>query len=319
MTPKVSVCVVTYNHERYIRDCLMSVIAQSSDVALEILVGDDHSDDATAEIIQSLAEAYPGLIRYFRSEKRFGKGADNYLFMVPKALGEFIAYLDGDDYWLPGKLRQQVQFLDKNPDCCVVYTNALAIHDQGAPRGFFNNPQPSRFDISYLLRRGNFLNHSSMLYRASLRDELLAIPVNLLLDYRIHLAFACRGNLGYLNQALTAYRVSSSGSMIVNANERLRGLYWATLQSVPADKANRRDIGLGMAEFMRAVFFRAVRVRSMSLVSDWWPRILDEAPVGRLRMLMWAVLSILRVGFCELMTVACAKINGSGMKVLYRR
>lgn len=317
--PKVSVCVVTYNHERYIRDCLMSVIAQSGDVSLEVLVGDDCSDDATAEIIKAVDKAHPGLIRYFKPEKRYGKGANNYLWMVPQARGEFIAYLDGDDYWLPGKLRQQVEFLEQNPHCCAVYTNALAVDVHGSPLGLFNNAQPSVIDLGYLLRGGNFLNHSSMLYRAELRDELLAIPVDSLLDYGIHLTYACRGKLGYLNQALTAYRVCSGGSMVANANERIRRLYWGSLQSLPADRVDTRDLGLGMAQFMRAVFFRGLRTRSLSLVVEWWPKILDGAPVGRFQMLTWACLSIFRVGLYELAGAVCSRINGSGMKILYRR
>lgn len=317
-TPKVTVCVVTYNHERYIRDCLMSVIAQSSDVALEILVGDDHSDDATAEIIKSLAEVYPELIRYLRPDKRFGWGSINYQFLISQARGEFIAHLDGDDYWLPGKLKKQTEFLAQHPDCSAVYTNALTIHDQGTVRGVFNNQQPAVFDINYLLRRGNFLNHSSILYRSELKHDLLAMQAPFL-DYRIHLAFACHGHLGYLNQILTVYRVSSDGSVLVRANDYLRELYLVSLQAVPLDRVHARDVGMGMAELMRAVFFRAARVRSLSLILKWWPKILDEAPVGCMKMLLWAFLSIVRTGSYDLMNIFCAKVGGIQMKVLYRR
>ncbi|MGV8050829.1 MAG: glycosyltransferase family 2 protein [Anaerolineaceae bacterium] len=316
-TPLVSVCIVTLNHERYIRDCLMSVIAQSSDVTLEILVGDDFSEDGTSAIVDNLLGEYSHLIRYFRHEPRLGPTA-NYQFLIREAKGKFIAHLDGDDFWLPGKLAAQVSFLTQHPDCSAVYSNALAIRDDGVLLGLFNNPQPPKFNINGLLRRGNFLNHSSLLYRASLRKDVLALPTPFL-DYRVHLCHARHGAIGYLNQVMVGYRVSSSSSMIVHANDLVRRLYWEALLDASRGSVNAGDLAGGMAEFARSVFFRSLRIKDVSLLRQWIPVVMAASPVGQVKMGMLIFAAILRVGIQEALTVLSALMNGNCLKILYRR
>ena len=132
--PRVTVCIVTYNHERYIHDCIMSVLAQAHDVSLEVLIGDDQSTDRTEEIARALAARFPDVIRYFRHENRLGPGG-NYQFLIGRARGEYIAHLDGDDFWLPGKLTKQISVMDKDSGVSASYTNALCIDDDwGANR-----------------------------------------------------------------------------------------------------------------------------------------------------------------------------------------
>ena len=314
---KVSVCVVTYNHARYIRDCLISVLAQCEDVSLEILVGDDLSEDETGKIVQSLANRYPKIIRYFCHSKRKGP-ASNYQFLIRKAQGEYIAHLDGDDLWLPGKLATQIRFMEQHPDCPAVYSNAITIRDDGVLLGVFNNFQPTRFDINSLLRHGNFLNHSSMLYRAFLREDLLRLPPSFL-DYRIHLHHARHGAIGYLNQTLVSYRVNSSSSMIVHANNDVRRLYWEALLDVPRDSINADDLASGIAEFARSIFFRSIRIRHVSLIRQWLPIIIASSPVSRTKMSVLIFSAIIRTGVRELFAALYAHLSGNSFKILYYR
>ena len=78
--PLVSVCILTCNHVRYIGDCIMSAVSQSSDVSLEILVGDDCSDDGTSDIVHSLVQQFPGLIHHVRHQTR--DAGKNYQFLI---------------------------------------------------------------------------------------------------------------------------------------------------------------------------------------------------------------------------------------------
>jgi glycosyltransferase involved in cell wall biosynthesis len=318
LPPKVSVCIVTYNHERYIHDCIMSVIAQGSDVTLEILVGDDLSTDSTPEIIGALAKEYSHLIRYFGHKKRLGYGSKNYQALIREACGTYIAHLDGDDFWLPGKLAAQISFLEKHPDCSAVYSNALAIKDNGEPIGLFNNHQPSRFDVNALLKRGNFLNNSSMCYRSDLRNNLLEMKAPFL-DYRINLCHALYGPLGYLNQALVGYRVNSSSSIIVHSNDLVRSLYWEALLNVPIDTVNSDALAHGMAEFARSVFFRSLRINKISLFNKWLPTVLKSSPVGKTKMLLLVFGAIFRVAIQEVLASIFTRVSGNQMKILYRR
>ncbi|HEY8102332.1 MAG TPA: glycosyltransferase, partial [Burkholderiaceae bacterium] len=156
--PTVSVCVVTYNQEKYIQDCLLGVLLQTLDADVEILVGDDASTDKTNEIIQFISEKYPGRIKLFRHEKNLG-GCRNYQFLIEQARGDFIAHLDGDDYWLPGKLKRQLAFLENHSECVAVYANAVVINRERALLGIFTDRHPDTQDINYLLRKGNYLAH----------------------------------------------------------------------------------------------------------------------------------------------------------------
>lgn len=228
--PLISVCIVTYNHQAYIADCLMSVLGQRGDFRLEIIVGDDASSDATAAVVQAIAEQYPGIIRLFIHPQNIGP-SQNLHFTIAQAQGDFIAHLDGDDFWLPGKLQAQLTFLQTYPDCPACYTNAMAITHEKIAVGYFNPRLPERMDLDHLLQAGNFLNNSSMLYRATYRAPLLDLA-DQLIDYRIHLSFAQQGAIGFLNMVLTAYRTNSTGSQMTTLRSQVLRLYVDALLSM---------------------------------------------------------------------------------------
>jgi glycosyltransferase involved in cell wall biosynthesis len=111
--PRVSVVMAAYNEQAFLQEAVESVLAQSfSDY--ELIISDDGSTDATGEIATALAERDPERIRVLRGETNQGKP-----FALNRALavrrGELIAWLDGDDVMLPGKLERQVAALDENP------------------------------------------------------------------------------------------------------------------------------------------------------------------------------------------------------------
>ena len=164
--PLISVCIVTYNHQAYIADCLMSVLGQWGDFRLEIVVGDDASSDTTTTIVQAIAEQHSDIIRLFTHPKNIGP-SQNLHFTITQAQGDFIAHLDGDDFWLPGKLQAQLIFLQTHQDCPACYTNAMAVTHEKTAVGYFNPHLPERMNLAHLLHSGNFLNNSSMLYRTA--------------------------------------------------------------------------------------------------------------------------------------------------------
>lgn len=316
-SPRVSVCIATYNHERYIRDCIMSVVAQAHDVPLEVLVGDDQSSDRTGEIVQGLANRFPEIILYFRHESRLG-GCRNYQFLIERAQGEFIAHLDGDDYWLPRKLAKQVLLMDAHPELCASYTNALCIDESGDAMAVFNNPQAGALDFNYLLARGNFLNNSSMVYRSYAKRAICDWPTDFV-DYKIHLMLGCAGNLGYVNSLGVAYRVNSSASTILNHGELVRDLYWQAISEYSVDGVVP-DLRLSAsADFLRRVFFRSVRVGSVGLLRKWWPIISAANSGKKSKLALLTILSILVTGDREILSRIAARFGGTGLRVMYWR
>jgi glycosyltransferase involved in cell wall biosynthesis len=276
--PQVSVCIATYNQEKYIADCVLSVLSQRFDVALEVLIGDDCSHDKTTEILAEIESNYPAIVKIYRHTQNLGASA-NYQFLISRSSAPFIAHLDGDDYWLPGKLREQISFLSNHPECAAVYSNAIAIDDKNELIGVFNNHQASVFDLDFLVEKGNFLNHSSLLYRCDLRSVILEITGEFI-DYRMHLRLAKLGKIGFLNQVLVGYRVYSTTSMIANIPDKVRQLYWEALLDVRVDCVRPMKLAKGVAAFLGSTLRFTLQKYDFPKAVTWSRKIVRESPVS---------------------------------------
>lgn len=114
--PLVSVVIITYNHEKYIGQALESVLSQKTDFQIEVLVGDDASADATPDIINTYCEQNQDKLRVISREKNMGASANLY-DLLKRANAPYIAFLEGDDYWLDErKLQKQYDFLSNHPE-----------------------------------------------------------------------------------------------------------------------------------------------------------------------------------------------------------
>lgn len=315
--PTITACIVTCNQRDFIETCVRSVAAQKVDAELCVLVGDDASDDGTSEIVAQMGREYAGSIQHFRRESRMG-GFANMRDLISRADGNFIARVDGDDYWLPGKLARQLSFLHAHPDCAAVYTNAITVDEAGNRIGLFNDVGDDRFDLAAMLRRGNFLNNSSVLFPAGGRQAVLGVAEPQI-DYRVHLWHARHGWLGHIGEPLAAYRVNTRGSMVSGMNDRVRELYWDAIQSVPRELVSDGDYARGIADFLRRVFFRAVRIRDAQLLRSWRKRVLGASPYGALRTDALAIASILRVASKEVTGRVRRGAGGRRGRILYRR
>lgn len=122
--PLVSICCLSYNQAKFIRQCLDGFLFQETTFPVEILIHDDCSTDGTAEIIQEYATKYPDKVfPIFEDENKYSHGwkGKMELFNFDRTKGKYVAYCEGDDYWTdPLKLQKQVDFLEAHPEysCC---------------------------------------------------------------------------------------------------------------------------------------------------------------------------------------------------------
>ncbi len=117
MSVKLSIVFITYNHGRYVEQALKGMVEQKTDFDYEILCVDDCSTDDTQDIIRSYAEKYPDRFRLFFRDHNTGAPTRNVYDTAMEAKGEYLAFLEGDDYWTDDlKLQKQVDFLDKNSE-----------------------------------------------------------------------------------------------------------------------------------------------------------------------------------------------------------
>ncbi|HLX71443.1 MAG TPA: glycosyltransferase, partial [Verrucomicrobiae bacterium] len=120
-TPKLSVAIVTYNHENFIAKALDSVLMQRVSFDYEILVGDDFSTDRTREILRDYERRWAGKVKPVFRDGNIGT-MRNVKDIFEKCRGQYMALLAGDDYWTdPDKLQVQVDYLDRHPDCAFCH------------------------------------------------------------------------------------------------------------------------------------------------------------------------------------------------------
>lgn len=211
---KISVLVMTYNHAAFIRQALDSVLMQNVDAEFEVLISEDCSTDGTREIVQEYRERYPGTIRLLLSSQNLRTNAI-LARGLEAARGEYVALLDGDDYWLsPDKLARQTAFLDAHPECSMCFHNAAVIHHDES-RQPWNWTPVDHPEISTLedLWMGNFIATCSTMFRRGVSGPLPAwyndfFPIT---DWPLHILNAERGFIGYINEVLGVYRYHEGG------------------------------------------------------------------------------------------------------------
>lgn len=121
--PLVSICCISYNHEKFISQCLDGFIIQKVDFPFEIVISDDCSTDNTKKIIDTYVSKYPAIFKDVSPSKNLGS-IKNFYHVLEKASGKYIALCEGDDYWIDeNKLQMQVNFLENNPEYGMCYTN----------------------------------------------------------------------------------------------------------------------------------------------------------------------------------------------------
>lgn len=220
--PLVTVCISTYQHGSFIRQCVESVLAQQTDFDFEIVIGEDESTDGTREECQLLAAKFPGKIRLLLHERkdvlfinRQPTGRANFMKMVQAANGKYIALCEGDDFWIDQlKLQKQVSYLEANPDCAMVCAHAKKVDESGAEKDQITMPEKERFTISDLAQ-ANFIFTASSVFRAEQLKAAIEMPdfrITLAGDYFIEMIAASHGYIQYFREVQVAWRIHGGGA-----------------------------------------------------------------------------------------------------------
>jgi glycosyltransferase involved in cell wall biosynthesis len=208
-TPKVSVLMVTYNHVNFIEQAIESVLMQETDFKYELVIGEDCSTDRTREIVEIYAEKYPDRIKVLLHPKNIGMQR-NFIEVWKACTGEYIALLEGDDYWTdPEKLQKQVDFLDGNPDFSICF-HKVKILENNELKDDYITTVPSNVSTIEDLAKGNYIHTPSCIFRNRgteiLGENFLRSPIG---DYYIHMMNALYGKIYYTDEPMAVYRVHS--------------------------------------------------------------------------------------------------------------
>ena len=217
-TPKISVIIPTLNSARFLGGAIDSVLKQSVPVS-EILVVDGGSNDGTVEVAQKIG----GPVQILTQEGRGRPGARN--TGLRRASGDFIAFLDSDDLWVPDKLAAQLDFFQKHPEIEMIFSDMALFKRPDDP----DEPEILDADVHDYLRRDpvnpgrlleclftvNFIPTSSVVFRKSclqtvgfMNEEFLHCE-----DYEYWLRFAAHSRAGFLDRVLVRRRMHDANAM----------------------------------------------------------------------------------------------------------
>lgn len=257
---RVSVIVMSYQHERYIARALDSILEQDAGVPYEVLVGDDASDDGSRAIIAQYAEAAPDRIRPFFPDTNLGlEGKAMFNALLERARGEYIAKLDGDDYWTSAvKLRRQVAYLDAHPECSMCFHNVLWRHEDGsrADVPYNSADQPTQLTMQDLLSANPVASCSGVFRRDAIRPLPAWFFEQPWGDWQLNLIASQQGSIHYLPELMAVHLTHAAGMWsklswlealegITRCQEGLRGV-------VPPALEWRRRAALGETWVKRA-------------------------------------------------------------------
>ena len=236
---KLSVIFITYNHEKYAEKALRSVCEQETDFPFEVVVGEDCSTDSTREILRRVAAEYPDKVRLLFREKNFGRPTLNVYNTTMECRGEYLAYLEGDDYWTDEhKLQKQVTFLEEHPeyiacthDCVMVDENGNEITDEQMLKVGDLYRWSGKFTYDDYKHSGKWPGHyasvvSRNIYTEGRYDYTILYRAHDFVDDALILLFLLiQGDIYRMDEAMSAWRyVKKSGGSNWNSIAMQRNL-----------------------------------------------------------------------------------------------
>jgi glycosyltransferase involved in cell wall biosynthesis len=163
----VSVCMITYNHEEFVREAIEGVLMQEVDFPVELVIADDASPDRTSQVVQDYINNHPRghWIKYFRHAENKGM-MHNFVWALERCNGKYVALCEGDDFWIDSnKLQKQVDFLEDNSDFSIVSHFAKKVNKIKDQNSITGNLEKDIFDINYPKFRFYALPTASLVFR----------------------------------------------------------------------------------------------------------------------------------------------------------
>ena len=217
---KLSVFVVTYNQEKYIRQCLDGILMQEVDFDYEVVIGEDHGTDGTRAICEEYAQKYPQ-IRLLPLMDNLGI-VKNWKRVLSECTGEYVAMCEGDDYWTDSKkLQKQLNFMESHREFSICCHNVkdLDIRTEELVDDRFTHQTPERTSI-YDLSKGNYIRTVSVVFRNDGCVTFINMPlVTPIADFPLFILLSREGYIYKMNDCMAVYRdggVWSNGNLYMN-------------------------------------------------------------------------------------------------------
>lgn len=222
---KIAVCVVTYNQEKYIAQCLDSAIRQivNDDVQVDIIIADDASTDRTAFIIKQYQDRYEAhiyLIKQLNNKGTVKNTLDVFRYILNCGDYKYVAMLDGDDYWCDKyKLQKQIDLCEEQ-NLVMVHSNYCILTDKLVPEIRKKKDVPQGNVLYEAVRRPLFINCTIMFRADCLHkmdfDAIESIPQLVAVDHLTNVIVASQGSVGFLEDVTAVWRRHNSSQTTLN-------------------------------------------------------------------------------------------------------
>lgn len=215
--PILTVCLITYNQKKYIRQAVDSILSQKVNFDWELAIADDCSTDGTREILQEYKKRHPKLITLILQEKNVGPEA-NWFDLITYPKTKYMLYGEGDDYFTDdSKLQVQVDFLESHPDYTICFHPERVFYENHEHEDYTapSKEERGKGDLEQLIK-GNFLYTNSVMFK---RRDYNSISRGIIpMDWYLHLFNAQFGKIGFIDKVMSAYR-RHPGSIWWNATK----------------------------------------------------------------------------------------------------
>ena len=220
--PDVSVCIPTYNHEKYIHECITSVLNQDYK-DLEVVITDDFSTDGTVNaILPFVSEA----VRLLRHDKNYGPSvaANN---SIGNSRGDFICYFNSDDAFLPSKVSKQRKVLEENPEIGAVFSFVEYMDDESRtiPGPSLKGNRSKELWLRLFFYEGNFLSAPTVMIRRSILDKIGLFDHRLVQvqDFDLWIRLCLEAEIHVIEEPLIRYRIRSEMKNLGSNTPEKRG------------------------------------------------------------------------------------------------
>jgi len=209
----LSILILCFNHEKFIAQCLDSILSQKTNYVFELHVFDDCSSDNTREILKEYQANFPELVKLSLRRTRVG-AKKNFIRGFNSLTSKYICYIDGDDYWVSkNKIEAQLRFLEEHEECVATASNTALVDTTGKQTGLLiERPYKERHGIIDLIDGSTYFHSSSILYRNIFKHGLPKSQSHPLAgDWFLSMLFAEHGQIHYINEVMSAYRINPKG------------------------------------------------------------------------------------------------------------
>ncbi|MCX7696632.1 MAG: glycosyltransferase [Bacteroidales bacterium] len=209
--PVISVCMITYNHARFIREAIESILNQNINCDFELVIGEDLSTDGTREICEDYQSKHPEIIRLLPQKKRLGMSR-NFFRTLLACRGKYIAICEGDDYWIDSsKLQKQFELMEKNSLYSMCFHNTIVIDEIHNHKKLFGSYRRRMYEGRDLLKEW-LMATSAVFFRNVLKEPLPYFFYHATHpDLVLFLYVSDFGPIAYIDEIMSVYRIHHSG------------------------------------------------------------------------------------------------------------